>query len=265
MPIYGHHLNFITPIASAAEQLECRNLRKISINLADGREMIVSLLGTDTRVLAIACTIPDISLSGSVPNFSMQELDWIERARDSMLSVVKLVRNSEASFWRPERKGPLAAYYADESPDAKYEVRIGETTPVRPIDLDSMDTTFRVFLHNALDHVLELLSEGNSPHLPDHYRYLALYKVIELEHPTKTRNFHESIQTDFQLRGMTNKASHKLLPILRTKIAHAIATGSNKPGLTAFEKIMVNELLAKMFDAIIVDLESRYKIKLQVA
>lgn len=254
---YVHRLLPLTPWRSEEEQRRIRLLKSVAVSVADGRTLSVSLLGDDYGVAAIACTLPNVSFSKEAggASWTAKEGEWINRATKHMLSVVRLVQDPNIDCLK---MGGLVftIEYEDESPEPAYGMVLSSQQPRKKLNVDACEATFKATTEH--ESICELLAEAISSVVPIHYRFMTLYKIIELEHRGKTADFHSTMDEAFAALGLSTVKLKKLLPMLRAKIAHAIATGSDKPGLTALEQNIVEKLLPVMTDAIMVTIGERY-------
>lgn len=221
-------------------------------------------MGIPTSIAAITCTLPEPNRAADgAPQWSAVESAWINRATSHMLSIIKMGHDKNADFFRldhgifsfssfSEIERPIFGMHAE---------LIGEPSI---IDAQVLIQSYSVTSERNLHYVMELLSEGMAWQIPAHYRFLALYKIIELEHPRRTADFHSSMDQEYVAESGDTGQLRKLLPQIRVKIAHAVASGVSVPGLTDADRTAVVRLIPIMQRAIQADIGQRYGIKFLV-
>ncbi len=256
---YAHNTVLITPLLTISEQKKVRELSFVREVLPNGKTGRVSIMGTPTKIAAITCTVPEPSRAADGgPVFSTQESDWINRTTRHMLTAVQIGHDKDADYFRTQDHGifSFSTFSENETPTFGLETELigGDS----PIDANGIAMTYSVTSERNLHHVMELLSESMAWRIPAHYRFLALYKIIELEHPHKTADFHSSMDEAYAAVSATPRPLRKLMPQIRVKVAHAVGSGASAPGLTMDESLAVTLLIPIMQSAIHADIAHRY-------
>ncbi|QKK28877.1 hypothetical protein FE844_004490 [Rhizobium indicum] len=262
---YGHNLVLIMPLLSDAEQQQINELSYTTETLATGKVGRVSIMGTPTSIAAIVCTLPEPGKAeNGAPLWTPAESAWINRSTYHMLSIIRLTWDDQADFFKPQDHGIFSAssFSNDEKPT--FFLRAEMIAPKQPVDAQLLATSYAVTSERNLHHIMDLLSESHSTRIPSHYRFLALYKIIELEHPRKTGDFHSSMDEEFGALKIGAKPLRKLLPQLRVKIAHALATGATSPGLDDIDRDAVSTLIPIMQKAIRNDIAERHGLRFEI-
>lgn len=219
-------------------------------------------MGIPTSIAAITCTLPEPGrAAGGAPQWSALESAWINSATGHMLSIIQMGHDKNADYFRLEdhRIFSFSNFSEVEKPNFGMHAEIlGEQSI---IDAQMLTTSYSVTAERDLQHVMGLLSESMAWRIPAHYRFLALYKIIELEHPRGTPNFHDSMEKEYAAESGDTRKLRNLLPQIRVKVAHAQASGISTPGLTDADRTAVSRLIPIMQRAIQADIEKRYRMK----
>ncbi|MBX3571061.1 MAG: hypothetical protein KF694_01790 [Mesorhizobium sp.] len=260
---FAHNIVLISPLPSEEDQLSAKMLLAVPVSLRDGRKMSVSVLGTPNRIAGIGCTLPDIRVTPEKgPCFTTIESGWINRGSDHMLSVLRMTFDPNIDYLRFPQ-GIMSFSYFDEKDTAEFKMRLAFKGSGPQINPSLVESTFRLTANGPLETILALLAEGMSERIPEHYRFLSLYKVIELENPTTSAAFHDRLQPVVNAMGTTSKLARNLLPALRVRVAHALAKGAEAPGLTAQDRDCIHTLIPAMINAIFDDLGPAHGVKIQ--
>lgn len=262
---YAHNTVLILPILSVDQQKEIVELSFSHETLANGKIGRISLMGIPTSIAGITCTLPEPGKAADGgPQWTAIESAWINRATNHMLSIIQMGHDKNADYFRLEDHGifSFSRFSEDEKPIFGMQTElIGEPAH---IDAQVLSTSYSVTSERNLHHIMELLSESVAWRIPSHYRFLALYKIIELEHPRRTADFHGSMDQEYATTSGDLRPLRNLLPQIRVKVAHAVASGVATPGLTDADRNAVAKLIPIMQRAIQADIAERYGMRFTV-
>jgi hypothetical protein len=107
-------------------------------------------------------------------------------------------------------------------------------------------------------HLIKLLADANTPSLPLQYRYLSLYKFLELEFRVARRwvglhNLLQPYDNDYKALNISTRPLQNLIHEMRDKCAHIKVGGNDSLGIIGLDgpdaKIVV-ELLGLLYQAL---------------
>lgn len=190
-----------------------------------------------------------------IPNLAEESLPesvlpLLNVIKEHALAVLRLSYQEETHYY------PAAAWaFFDEGQDYNFGLRI----EIRDNEVVNADLAKALFVHSyPYKHELRLLVDGNDPHIPVPYRFLALYKLLEHEFKTKgewrtsdLEAFVGTYDSEFKKLGISKSPTNHLHD-LRDRCAH-IRTGRSKEAigvnsLNHKETIAVQQMLPVMRD-----------------
>lgn len=190
------------------------------------KEYNVSFFTTQKRLYMIRIDIPNV-LDETILETDMEMVQII---KEHILSVLRLTYDPKASLY------PLQLWsFIEEGQKPNLHVKMNETIRT---DFDpnignirnAFVTTFPIMVQ------IKLLSDAQDKRLPLQYRYLSLYKLIEMELKKKGKwiteyeQFVSSFEDEFRNLGIHMKPTNYIIR-LRDRCAH-IKTGKDVLGIT---------------------------------
>jgi hypothetical protein len=224
---------------------------------SDGRTSVLSLFADDRgRPLYVRMEIPRLEQE-AIPD---EMGPVLQTTKEHLLTVLRFTYDPQVKLF------PYSLWsFVDEGQDYKWGVDITRKFGCRTLDVDR---TRRVFAGSWKQREeVRLLSDGVDERIPAQYRYLSLYKILEIHYKHNGRwrqneleKFLEEHRSVFTSAGLT-KSPRRLIHTLRDKCAH-IRTGSNNErlGVTHLNQkdlIEVNQVLTLLETLCVSILNSR--------
>ena len=134
----------------------------------------ISLFSTKNRVYMIRITIPNL-VEEKITDYDTK---FIQMIKEHMLSVLRLTYDNEISSFRP------VWVFRDENEPPALKIKITEKiNPEFKVNPENIKSTYCATFQ--IRHQLRLLSDGQDNRIPLQYRFLSLYKLLELEFKNK--------------------------------------------------------------------------------
>lgn len=216
MPAFDHHLMPLHPPLEGDSYLRLQSQGSIDFRTNSGHDLRVRFLCLDEQVRAIAVTVPEIA-SGH-----KHQSKWMKQIMETAISALRLSVDPEAA---PIVAGDgfINLMYQSEEPEPRYQVAIAHVrNPEYRLDISRVLGVFGVINNRALASILALLTEGQVPTIPPHYRMLSLIRALELLYPVKEdlRIALGRFDQHFAELGISTYPLASALPQLRTRCAH---------------------------------------------
>jgi len=225
---------------------------------AETKEYRVSFYTSNNQLYMIRIEIPD------VPDEVIPEIDLepIQTIREHIVSVLRLTYDHEVSlFPRPLWN------FIKEGQEPNLHIKIDKIT--NPNFTPHVANIRNVFVTTFPTRVqIKLLSDAQDARLPLQYRYLSLYKILEMEFKKRgkwTREYVEFVsgfEERFKNLGICMKPTNYII-YLRDRCAH-IKTGKGMLGITQLsnkDMIEVNRFLPLMTEICAGVVNKKYRDK----
>ena len=249
---------FVEPLQN--EYIDSGNNEPASFAMikTQSKQYTVSFFKTQNQLYMIRIEIP------SVPDETIPEsdCDTIQMIKEHVLSVLRLTYDHDVSlFPRPMWN------FIKEGEKPSLHVKISEI--VNPNFDPHVENIRDVFVKTySLRVQTKLLSDSQDKRLPLQYRYLSLYKSLELEFKKKGKwvieykEFLDSFKVDFKNLGVQMKPAN-YIHCLRDRCAH-ITTGKDVIGITQLsnkDMAEVSKFLPLMIKICVSMLDKNYPSK----
>jgi hypothetical protein len=227
----SHRLLFLSPPATAAEREHVHSIMQFHVPTTDGRQFTISLLGQAHTVNCICVSIPD-----SDGNLSEEDLRRIFKINSRMLATLRLSYDPNANVVPMDDSFINAVYVSDEEYPTKLPIDIYmNINQDFRINVENIERVFRQ--GGQIPGLFEILVEVVSTSLPTHYRFLALYKVLEIASegakgfsPT-VKQIIDNRNSDFKELHVSNRNFIKFVHEYRNKCAHIYSGGDLTLGI----------------------------------
>jgi hypothetical protein len=234
---------FFEPIL--AEYIDEGNIEPASFALIETESKVyrISFFTTHNQLYMVRIEIPRVP-DETIPE---SDLDIIQTIKEHILSVLRLTYDHSVSLfprtmWNFVREGEKPGLH----------VRINEL--VNPHSDSQVENARNVFVATFPIRVqIKLLSDSQDKRLPLQYRYLSLFKLLEMEFKKKRSwiseydDFIDSFKEEFKSLGIRMKPA-SYIHCLRDRCAH-ITTGKDALGITQLsnkDMVEVNRFLPLM-------------------
>ena len=229
-----------------------RDLCTAKISIGDVGDFEVTLVGTKQGVELIR-----VATLGSDGNLSAKQSETVSKLVDHMLAVLKLTHNVSADLARfGENAISIGAHDDEGKPNLKIE--ISEIVEAQAeVAADNIRNVFVTSMgHRPL---IKLLADAQMPLLPLQYRYLSLYKILELEFRVEGRwiglqELLEPYDRSYKALNLSLRSLPNLIHEMRDKCAHIKVGGNDSLGIVGLDgpdaKIVVE--LVKLLGKVIV-------------
>jgi len=222
------------------------------------KEYTVSFFAEQNRLCMIRIEIPNIP-DEVIPE---SDLETIQIIKEHVLSILRLTYDHTVTLF----PRPLWTF-TQEGQRPSFNVEIRKTT--NPHFHPFIDNIRNVFVTTFPTRVqMRLLSDSQDGRLPLQYRYLSLYKLLEMEYKEKgkwTKEYREFVnryEIEFKKLGILKKPAN-FIHELRDRCAH-IKTGKEAYGVTELSRndmIEVEKVLPLMTNICTNLLNQKYREK----
>jgi hypothetical protein len=197
-------------------------LLSIPVVLKDGRQWEIAILGTANEIRAVRVSIPETA----GPTIDPEDYKRYLKLRLFALDCIRINYDSSIEYFR--NGDNVLSIYNFLEPDIGPDVNLEIGRPLNP-DFRVNNEGLRALLASPLEMraVIHLLADGSDFRLPIQFRFLSLYKIIELHFKiTTNKTFNEFIEPFLERfqeldRTITTLAQLcKVLNKLRSRCAH---------------------------------------------
>lgn len=217
----------------------------------------VALFSTKNTIYMLRIMIPDLE-EEKIPEEDMKRVLTL---KEHMLSVLRVTYNQDVSispynFWNFR--------YQNEPPD----LNIGFNMFLNPDFQVNSENIRSVYINTfSVRNHIRLFSDAQDKRIPLQYRYLSLYKLIELEFKQKGQwreeftKFLEKFEDDFTKLGLTKKKLNNYIHDIRDRCAH-IKSAKEVIGVTELSReaaIEVSTFLPFLTNICATMLNEKYK------
>ena len=176
----------------------------------------VSLFSTKNTVYMIRIMIPNLNEE----KITEYDIKLVQMIKEHMLSVLKFTYDNEISFFRP------VWVFKDETEPPALKLKISEQiNPKFEVNSENIKSTYCTTFQ--IRHQLRLLSDGQDSRIPLQYRFLSLYKLLELEFKNKSTfkkdelsNFLSKFEEEFKNLKISKRKLENYIHEIRDKCAH---------------------------------------------
>jgi hypothetical protein len=214
----------LAPLIETYSDDGTRDLCTAEISIKDTGNFQVSLVGTKHAIELIRVATLD-----SDGNLSPKQSETVGKLVDHMLAVLRLTHNVAADLIRfGENTISLGANDRDGKPNL--QVKIGEIQGALP-EVASDNIRNVLVASMPYRHLMKLLADAQLPTLPLQYRYLSLYKILELEFRVNRRwgglnEILKPYEQEYVAMNVSPLALVNIIHAMRDKCAH-IKVGAN--------------------------------------
>lgn len=210
-----------------------RDLCTAEISIASVGDFKVSLVGTKHRIEMIRVATLD-----SDGNLSAKQEETIGKLIDHMVAVLRLTHDTEAALVRwGENVINIGAHDADGKPSLNVQIsEIIGATPEVPAE------NIRNILVTSISHrsLIKLLADSQMPLLPLQYRYLSVYKILELEFRVAgqwigLRELLQPYEDEYRAQNISARSLPNVIHEMRDKCAHIKVGGDDSPGIIGLD------------------------------
>lgn len=137
----------------------------------------LAILGTSNTIKAIRVAMPDASTEA----FEGDDFERFQRLRDYALDCIRLAYDRHAEFFSHNGEVPTFSNWLDPANGPSFHIHI--TQPINP-DYRVNDGGLKMLLGAPpkMRPIVHLFGIAVDTHLPIQYRFLALYKIVELHY-----------------------------------------------------------------------------------
>lgn len=234
---------FVEPIL--AEYVDDGSIEPASFALIETQSKVfrVSFFTTHNQLYMIRIEIPRVP-DETIPE---SDLDIIQTIKEHVLSVLRLTYEPSVSLF------PRTMWnFVEEGEKPAFHVKINEM--INPNFVPHIENVRNVFVTTFPIRVqIRLLSDSQDKRLPLQYRYLSLYKLLEIEFKKKRSwisefdDFVDSFKENFESLGIRMKPAN-YVHCLRDRCAH-MTTGKDAVGITQLsnkDMVEINRFLPLM-------------------
>jgi hypothetical protein len=214
----------LAPLIETYSDDGTRDLCTAEISIEDTGKFRVSLVGTKHAIELIRVATLD-----SDGNLSPKQSETVGKLVDHMLAVLRLTHNVAADLVRfGENTISLGAHDRDGKPNL--QVKIGEIQGALP-EIASDNIRNVLVASMPYRHLMKLLADAQLPTLPLQYRYLSVYKILELEFRVNRRwvglnEILKPYEQEYVAMNVSPLALTNIIHAMRDKCAH-IKVGAN--------------------------------------
>jgi hypothetical protein len=257
-----HHFLILADMPAQDDPDRAKSMLHFPVPISEGRKFIVSLLGEPHAVYCICVTIPN-----SDAHISDADADRISKINSHMLSTLRGTYNSEADVLRngdgflnisrvDEQDYPksLGFLYGPPSPNTEFRV-----------DVKNIEDTFKNSAQ--IKEIIALIGEAGVSTLPLQYKFLHLYKVLDLVSNGKkgfssvVREIIDKRDSQFQSLGLNSQKFRNFIHTYRDKCAHIYTSNAGAlgiVGLLSADVEAVRKVLPLLRQTIIEAVHTRY-------
>jgi len=210
-----------------------RDLCTAEISIMDTGDFKVSLVGTKHRVELIR-----VATLNSDGNLSATQSETVGKLVDHMLAVLKLTHNGGVDLVRwGENAISLGAHDVEGKPDLNIQI-----SEIFGAQAEVAADNIRNVLVATMGHrpLIKLLADAQTPLLPLQYRYLSLYKILELEFRIAgdwigLQELLAPYDADYKALNISKRKLSKLIHEMRDKCAHIKVGGNDSLGIIGLD------------------------------
>jgi hypothetical protein len=210
-----------------------RDLCTAEISIEDTGNFKVSLVGTKHRIELIRVATLD-----SDGNLSAKQSETVGKLVDHTLAVLKLTHDLGVDLVRwGENTISVGAHDVKGKPDLN--IRISEIVGAQT---EIAAENIRNVLVASMGHrpLIKLLADSQMPLLPLQYRYLSLYKILELEFRVAGRwiglqKLLEPYNDDYKALNISERPLPNLIHQMRDRCAHIKVGGNDSLGIIGLD------------------------------
>jgi hypothetical protein len=221
--------SLIVPVPERFDDRGDAPLTAISVQRPTGKNWEVAILGTPTTIQAVRITIPEIENETIKPEDFLSSI----RLRSFVLDCIRINYDRNAAYL--QHGEVIWAMWNLLEPDASPNFSIVVKEPLNPdYRVNVIGLAHLMAAPPVIRPLLHLLADGGDTRLPVQFRFLSLYKIIEIRYPVSTNakfnKFAAPFVPDFQAIFPQVKDVKTLigrLSILRNKCAHIKLTSGD--------------------------------------
>jgi len=253
MPNFHHYL-LLNPPPAQDDMERAVSILNFQVPTSDGRQFIVSLLGQPHVVYCICVTIPN-----SDGKLSVDDLARVTKINSHMLSTLRVAYDHGADVVRIGDGFINACRITDQEFRTKLDILCSfPPNPDFRVNVENIKNTFNC--GGQKQELIALVAEMGLPSLPMQYRFLALYKVLDLASGGVTgfshvvRRLVDHREQEFQALQLSRRKFRNFIHEYRDKCAH-IYTGNDRAlgivGLTSGDAEQVRKVLPLMRETVV--------------
>ena len=214
--------SLLAPVPERFDDMGEAPLTAIPVERTTGKTWEAAVLGRVDTIQAVRITIPDIENETINPDDYRAAL----RLRMFILDCIRIVYDPAAEYFRYGDNVPVMYNFLE--PDASPNFSIVIKQPLNPdYRVNAVGLAHMISALPAIRPIIHLMADGTDPRLPLQFRFLSLYKIVEMHyHVTPNKKFAQLavryIQ-DFRAiypQVMTIASLCKQLSKLRNRCAH---------------------------------------------
>ncbi|TXN27403.1 hypothetical protein [Methylobacterium sp. WL19] len=172
MPKYIHYYLPLSPMKTPEEYSNGVAISNINCKTPDGDDLVVRLQGFETRIDVII-------VSGLYEHRDRTDV-YVNHLTEHMLTILKLDYRSDADvIWQNDGFLSIAARSDDEWLPFNF-IKSTEYDKPKSINSENIASIFSESLDPKQSDALSLLAESLIPNMPNHYKFLSLYRALEL-------------------------------------------------------------------------------------
>lgn len=210
-----------------------RDLCTADIAIQDTGDFQVSLVGNKNAIELIR-----VATLNSDGNLSPKQSETVSTLVDHTLAVLRLTHDVSADLIRfGENTISIGAH--DNIGKPNLSINIEEMLNERP--LVSPDNIRNVFVASMEHrHLIKLLADAQTPTLPMQYRYVSLYKILELEFRVARRwiglqEVLKRYERDYNKMNIGLQTLPNIIHAMRDKCAHIKVGGNDSLGIIGLD------------------------------
>jgi len=211
-----------------------RDLRTAEISIQDTGDFKVSLVGTKHRIELIRVATLD-----SDGNLSAKQSETIGKLVDHTLAVLKLTHDVRVDLirWGDNKTISVGAHDVNGKPNLN--VQISEIVGAQA-EIAAENVRNVLVASMGYRPLIKLLADSQMPLLPLQYRYLSLYKILELEFRVARRwiglqKLLEPYDDDYKALNISERPLPNLIHQMRGKCAHIKVGGNDSLGIIGLD------------------------------
>ena len=253
--MYEHHFLPLAPPIPADKINDLRPLQSIPFECKDGVALTIWLLGRKHTIDVIAISIPPEGIG-------VDRSKVLHQGFEHMLATLRLCYDTSTDVIR-NGDGFINLMNQTESPTPLYQFPITPTIDDNyVVDVENVARFFCQTATKAIAPLISLIGEGQFPQIPPHYRFLSLYRALEIvfagdRKAIASRLNAESHQFAGSIRN--GQTADGALAELRNRCAHGQSRGSFIPlsGLL-YEEKGIHQIVAVMRRIVADEMTKRY-------
>ena len=232
--MYQHHFLPLSPPIPANETKNMKPLQSIPFECKDGVTLMIWLLGRKHTIDAIAISIPPDGVG-------VDRSKALHQAFEHMLATLRLCYDTATDVVR-NGDGFINLMNETDSPTPVYQFPITLTiNESHVVDVGNVAKVFCQTGTKEISPLISLLGEGQFPPIPPHYRFLSLYRALEIIFAADRSEMASRFNAEaHQFVGLVRNGQtvDGALAELRNRCAHGKSRGSFIPlsGLLYEEK-----------------------------